>query len=52
MGSLGRQQIEQELAWSHQRGGYGAVYDRLLGRSDSAALAPVDAAGTPGAAEA
>jgi glycosyltransferase involved in cell wall biosynthesis len=31
MGSLGRQQIEQELAWSHQRGGYVAVYDQLLG---------------------
>jgi glycosyltransferase involved in cell wall biosynthesis len=31
MGSLGRQQIEQELAWSHQRDGYVGVYDRLLG---------------------
>ncbi|MDQ1466059.1 MAG: hypothetical protein QOH10_474, partial [Actinomycetota bacterium] len=31
MGSLGRQRIEQELGWVHQRGGYLAVYDRLLG---------------------
>jgi glycosyltransferase involved in cell wall biosynthesis len=49
MGSLGRQQIEQELAWSHQRGGYVAVYDRLVGRpesieADSVAIAP-DVAG-------
>jgi hypothetical protein len=31
MGSLGRNQIEEKLAWSHQRGDYVAVYDRLLG---------------------
>jgi glycosyltransferase involved in cell wall biosynthesis len=54
MGSLGRQQIEQELAWSHQRGGYVAVYDRLLGLIDAnAAAAPAgsEAAGSSDAVE-
>ena len=48
MGSLGRQRIEQELAWSHQRGGYVAVYDGLLGQHR-----PIEGevAGTPDAAE-
>jgi glycosyltransferase involved in cell wall biosynthesis len=48
MGSLGRQRIEQELAWSHQRGGYVAVYDRLLGQHRAIES---DGAGTPDAAE-
>jgi glycosyltransferase involved in cell wall biosynthesis len=48
MGSLGRQRIEQELAWSHQRRGFVAVYDRLLGQHR-----PIEGtdAGTPDAAE-
>jgi glycosyltransferase involved in cell wall biosynthesis len=40
MGSLGRVQIEQKLAWSHQRGAYVAVYDRLLGLCPSANGSP------------
>jgi glycosyltransferase involved in cell wall biosynthesis len=32
MGSHGRQRIEQELGWRHQRGNYVAVYDGLLGQ--------------------
>jgi glycosyltransferase involved in cell wall biosynthesis len=48
MGSHGRQQIERELAWSHQRPRYVAVYDRLLGRA--LALPDDEEAETPDAA--
>jgi glycosyltransferase involved in cell wall biosynthesis len=30
MGKLGRERIEQELAWSHQESAYLGVYERLL----------------------
>lgn len=40
MGRRGRERVETELAWSHQRGVYLDVYDRLLGRQS---------AGQPGA---
>jgi glycosyltransferase involved in cell wall biosynthesis len=33
MGALARRKVEEELAWSHQRDAYVAVYDRLLGGS-------------------
>ena len=32
MGALGRDRVERELAWCHQRESYVAVYNRLLGR--------------------
>jgi glycosyltransferase involved in cell wall biosynthesis len=31
LGKLGRERVEQELAWSHQERAYLGVYDRLLG---------------------
>jgi len=33
MGTIGRQRVEDELAWSHQRKAYVSVFDRLLGRT-------------------
>ena len=35
MGAAGRERIENELAWDHQRGSYVAVYDSLLRRQGS-----------------
>ncbi len=32
MGRRGRERVERELAWEHQRGAYVAVYDELVGR--------------------
>jgi glycosyltransferase involved in cell wall biosynthesis len=52
MGSHGRQRIEHELAWSHQRGGYVAIYDRLLGRHREIEATGAPDTGTPDAAEA
>jgi glycosyltransferase involved in cell wall biosynthesis len=34
MGSIGRERVEKELAWSHQQKAYVAVYDELVGRTD------------------
>jgi len=31
LGKLGRERVEQELAWSHQERAYLGVYERLLG---------------------
>jgi glycosyltransferase involved in cell wall biosynthesis len=31
MGAVGRQRIERELSWDHQRDRYVSVYDRLFG---------------------
>jgi len=31
LGKLGRERVEQELAWSHQESAYVGVYERLLG---------------------
>lgn len=33
MGKVGRERVEQELAWNHQESGYLAVYDELSGRT-------------------
>lgn len=48
MGSHGRQRIEQELGWTHQRGNYVAVYDGLLGQHRASEGTDT---GTPDAAE-
>jgi glycosyltransferase involved in cell wall biosynthesis len=37
MGREGRLRIEKELGWPHQRDGYVGVYDRLVGRTRTAA---------------
>jgi glycosyltransferase involved in cell wall biosynthesis len=39
MGSIGRQRIEQELGWPHQRRAYVGVYDRLVGCPDAGRVA-------------
>ena len=31
MGKLGRERVEHELAWTHQRKAYVGVYDQLTG---------------------
>jgi hypothetical protein len=31
LGKLGRERVEQELAWNHQERAYLGVYQRLLG---------------------
>ncbi|MFC8501711.1 glycosyltransferase family 4 protein [Pedococcus sp. NPDC057267] len=36
MGRYGRERVETQLAWEHQRGGYLAVFDDLSGRTRSA----------------
>lgn len=33
MGRLGRERVEQQLAWKHQKDGYVAVFDELVGRA-------------------
>ncbi|WP_230209034.1 glycosyltransferase [Nostocoides sp. HKS02] len=33
MGRRGRERVEQQLAWDHQRAGYLAVFDELAGRA-------------------
>jgi glycosyltransferase involved in cell wall biosynthesis len=33
MGKRGRERVEQELAWSHQRAAYLSVFNRLVGRT-------------------
>jgi glycosyltransferase involved in cell wall biosynthesis len=35
MGTVGRQRIERELSWDHQRDRYVSVYDRLFGIEDT-----------------
>jgi len=35
MGRRGRQRVESELAWEHQKGAYVAVFDELVGRSSA-----------------
>ena len=40
MGRIGRQRIDSELGWPHQRAAYVSVYDRLVGRADTAASRP------------
>jgi glycosyltransferase involved in cell wall biosynthesis len=35
MGKLGRERVEQELAWGHQEGAYLGVYQRVLGQAKS-----------------
>ncbi|HEX6516518.1 MAG TPA: glycosyltransferase family 4 protein [Nocardioidaceae bacterium] len=45
MGRLGRRRVEQELAWTHQEGGYVAVFDELTGRGADAAAQPAAAEG-------
>jgi glycosyltransferase involved in cell wall biosynthesis len=59
MGRRGRERVEQQLAWEHQRVGYLAVFDELTGRTGSgnrnstAKVAPVgDAAPDVARAEA
>jgi glycosyltransferase involved in cell wall biosynthesis len=32
MGRLGRERVERELAWQHQRAAYTAVFDELVGK--------------------
>jgi glycosyltransferase involved in cell wall biosynthesis len=50
MGRRGRERVEQQLAWEHQRVGYLAVFDELTGRTGSgnrnstAKVAPVGGA--------
>ena len=39
MGRRGRERVERELAWSHQRDGYLAVFDELAGRRQCAGTA-------------
>lgn len=51
MGRLGRARVERELAWAHQRAGYVAVFDDLVGRdTDSPDRHPDSRAGYPVAA--
>ena len=38
MGALGRERVENELAWHHQRSRYVEVYDRIVGRQPQVAL--------------
>ncbi len=38
MGASARRRVEEELAWTHQRDAYVAVYDGLLGESSLAAV--------------
>jgi glycosyltransferase involved in cell wall biosynthesis len=47
MGAAGRERVERELSWDHQRPQYVSVYDRLLGvdRSTPVPL-PLSATGT------
>ena len=40
MGRRGRQRVVEELAWTHQRQGYVAVFDELTGRADATAGEP------------
>jgi glycosyltransferase involved in cell wall biosynthesis len=35
MGRRGRERVERELAWTHQKNGYLAVFDELTGRLSS-----------------
>ena len=35
MGTTGRQRVERELSWEHQRDRYVSVYDRLFGIENS-----------------
>ena len=44
MGRIGRERVENELAWEHQRDGYVRVFDELVGREH-----PVERAGQPSA---
>jgi glycosyltransferase involved in cell wall biosynthesis len=44
MGRLGRERVEQHLAWEHQRVGYLAVFDELSGRSSSRSAPVVEVA--------
>ena len=41
MGRRGRQRVESELAWEHQKGAYVAVFDELVGRSPASGRAVV-----------
>ncbi|HSO63686.1 MAG TPA: glycosyltransferase family 4 protein [Ornithinibacter sp.] len=43
MGRLGRQRVEEVLAWEHQRQGYVRVFDELVGRPAAAAATLTDA---------
>jgi glycosyltransferase involved in cell wall biosynthesis len=47
LGKLGRERVEQELAWSHQERAYLGVYDRLLGTATKT-LEQVRCAVSPG----
>jgi glycosyltransferase involved in cell wall biosynthesis len=40
MGKIGRQRVEQELAWTHQAPAYLAVFDELTGRQPATTPAP------------
>ena len=40
MGRIGRERVEQQLAWSHQAPDYLRVYDRLTGRTGTATSPP------------
>ncbi len=40
MGAVGRQRVERELAWRHQRGAYVDVYDRLVAPRVQRTIAP------------
>ena len=44
MGRYGRERVETQLAWEHQRGGYLAVFDDLSGRTRSASAGPARSA--------
>jgi glycosyltransferase involved in cell wall biosynthesis len=44
MGRIGRDRVETELAWSHQRSTYVGVYDRLVGRPQTTPASPVPVA--------
>ncbi|KGN40614.1 glycosyltransferase family 4 protein [Knoellia aerolata] len=43
MGRLGRERVEQHLAWEHQRQGYLRVFDELVGRGTPAGVAEAGA---------
>ena len=45
MGLRGRQRVETELAWDHQKGAYVRVFDELSGRSIAMAAVPASTGG-------
>lgn len=44
MGRLGRERVEQHLAWEHQQAGYVRVFDELVGRKTPAVAAATESA--------